>query len=88
MENDHLTDPRRPSGDPIRDRIRDTRSRDETDGGFGFLWPAIAIGALILAAMLFLSSGPERSNTQIGQNVERPVQTAPNAAPKTTPQSR
>ena len=79
-------DPRNPNRIPEGDLPRgftNQELRHEVEGGMSMLWPVLAIGALLVAGMLFFT-GPtdKQSTTQVGQNVERPV--TPNTTPKTT----
>jgi hypothetical protein len=48
-------------------------------GERGWLWPLVGLGALLLAGLLFFGTmAPDRSNTQLSQNAERPAPTTPN----------
>jgi hypothetical protein len=91
MEHEHLNPRPRPS-DTVRDELRNKALQRDVDER-GWLWPAVALVALLIAGLLFFGNmGDERPNTQVGQNVEQPTPTTPNTtttpnntAPKTTP---
>jgi hypothetical protein len=84
MEQEHLN-PRPRRSEYVRDELRDeTLQRDGSDRGW--LWPAVALAAILIAGLLFFANMGDRTNTQVSEKAERPAPTTPNTTtPKTTP---
>jgi hypothetical protein len=76
---EHLNTPRRtpPLNDPlVNDPLAtDTRARRHLDDDQTTYWPFVAIGAALLAGILFFGSMADKPNTQVGQQTERPAVT-------------
>ena len=74
-----INDPRNPNNvnRPHPDLAPDMTTRD---GGYGSMWPMLAVVAALVAGLLFFGAPrTDQPNTQVGQSVERP------ATPITTP---
>ena len=76
---EHLNTPRRPP--PINDPLvndplaTDTRPRADINDPETSYWPFLAIGAALLAGLLYFSFMADTPNTQVGQQTERPTVT-------------
>jgi hypothetical protein len=80
MEHDHLNKPNRTTN-------RGAGWRRDTDTGMSWLLPVLAVGALLLAGLLYFANiGDRESNTQVGQNTERPA--SPATKPSTPPKQQ
>jgi hypothetical protein len=76
-----------PPRDTVTEDLRAKAWRRDVEDRANSVWPMVAVAAFLLAGLLFIANTFGPSNTQVGQNVERPaISTSPPVTSPPTPQ--